>query len=248
MEYVVVGPGAMGFFNLYGRLKSQVDISILKEISGSSAGALAAVCLLLDVPIEKCITVDAQSVFKPSVKCFLNKYGFVPRKRIINFLIEFFGRDWTFQELYEHTGKILYIAVSSLETKKTVYHSVKTSPNISVLSTLATSVSIPIMFEPEKSNGFTFFDGSVYEMSPGGPFLNLCKEQVTQFEVESKYQSIDIKNGLMPFILKFIRNIISLRPKYDFHTRLVFIEDSEMFNFQMKKEDMLRMFIAGLGS
>ena len=246
MEYVVIGPGAMAFFSLYGAMCASIDKEKLKEISGSSAGALAALCFLLDVPIQKCLEVDNTEVFKPNVKCFLGKYGFVPRKRIIKVLVDFFGRDWTFKELYEETGKVLYIAVSCLDPKMTVYHSVKTSPNDSVLGTLATSMSIPIMFEPERRGSNIYFDGSVYEDTPGAPFIGHPHDSVCQFSMKYTENDHSTKKGLMQYIVTLLNNFMSLRSVYHYPTRIVYVSKEDTFNFNASYDSKLQMFIKGM--
>lgn len=243
--YVVVGPGAMGFFSLYGMLQTHLTLDQVTEISGSSAGALAALCFLLQVPISKCLSMKTADVFKPNIKSFLTTYGFVPRKRILKILIEFFERNWTFRELFEYTGKPLHIAVSSVNPKRTLYYSVKNAPDDSVIETLATSMSIPIMFSPERKNGSILFDGSVYERTPGGPFSHLPKDHVLQFIVEYPDESVNTKNGLFQFIATFLQSIISLRYEYDYPTKKVKTRASDMFNFSASHDTMLKMYIQG---
>lgn len=244
--YVVVGPGAMGFFSLYGMLQTNLTLDQVTEISGSSAGALAALCFLLQVPIAKCLSIKTADVFKPNIKSFLTTYGFVPRKRIIKVLIDFFERNWTFRELFEHTGKPLHIAVSSVNPKRTLYYSVKNTPDESVIEALATSMSIPIMFAPDRKNGSIFFDGSVYERTPGGPFSHLPKDQVVQFVAGySAEDTVSTKRGLFQFIAMFLQSIISLRHEYDFPTKKIIVDSKEMFNFSASHDTMLKMYIQG---
>ena len=235
----------MAFFALYGLVQSNVKREELKEISGSSAGALTALCYLLDIQIDKCLAVNNSEIFKPNVKCFLGKYGFVPRKRIIKSLFNFFGRDWTFKELYEETGKVLYIAVSCLQPKRTVYHSVKTSPDDSVLSVLATSMSIPIMFEPERRGSALYFDGSVYELTPGAPFLGCPRDQVLQFIMDYHEEPV-LKKGLMQYVTTLMNNLISLRTSYDYPTKTIYVTKEDAFNFSATNDTKLKMFMRGL--
>ena len=61
----------MGFFAELGALHATLKLEDVIEIAGSSAGALAAICFILNVSLEKCLKVDTRSVFKPSIKSFL---------------------------------------------------------------------------------------------------------------------------------------------------------------------------------
>lgn len=247
-RYVVVGPGAMGFYCLLGALHSQVDFETLEEISGSSAGALATLCFLLQVPLVKCLEVDVQSIIRPSIRTFLKEYGFISRKKVLSFLIEFFGRDYTFQELYEHTGKIFHIAVCSLTYNKVIYVSVKNSPSSSVLETLLTSISIPLLFVPQVVGGQdVLVDGSVYEFLPGGPFIG-SEDSVLEISLDSASEVQITKNkGVLFYFLKVLRSLMGLRRTYYFpNKKLVKFGPDECFNFAMTQDRKLEVYKIGL--
>ena len=82
MEYLVIGPGAMGFFALIGHLKTiESKLSSVKEIAGSSAGSIIAFLLALDMSITSIIDIslkiDISELVKVDLKCFLDKFGLV---------------------------------------------------------------------------------------------------------------------------------------------------------------------------
>ena len=63
MEYLVLGPASMGIFTMLGALINiEDDLKNIKEISGSSAGAILGVCLALEIPLydilDKFLKVD----------------------------------------------------------------------------------------------------------------------------------------------------------------------------------------------
>ena len=51
MEYLVIGPGAMGGFSMLGYLKTiEKSLDNIKEYSGASAGSIIVVFLALGLP------------------------------------------------------------------------------------------------------------------------------------------------------------------------------------------------------
>ena len=82
MKYLVIGPGAMGFYAMLGHLKTIEDrLSDVQEISGASAGSILAVMLALGKSIDEVIDISLKlnisDLVKVNLKCFLYRYGFV---------------------------------------------------------------------------------------------------------------------------------------------------------------------------
>jgi predicted acylesterase/phospholipase RssA len=238
----------MGFFAELGAMHASLNLEDIDEIAGSSAGALAAMCFILEVSLEKCMTVDTTRAFKPSIRSFLTNYGFVPRARVYKIFKDFFGRDWTFKELYEQTGKVFHVAVSSMP-RKTTYVSVLNSPDESVLQTLTTSISIPFMFAPLKKGDHLFFDGSVYEASPGGPFVGYPAETVLQYQV-IPFDSETLKSptNIFKFLIILMKNLISMRVEYPYKTRNIHVSMEDIYNFTMQDDSKLRLYSIGYSS
>lgn len=235
----------MGFYGLLGALHSQVDLKTLEEISGSSAGALASMCFLLEVPLMKCMEVDVKSVIKPSIKTFLKEYGFISRRKVLAFLIEFFDRDYTFHELYEKTGKVFHIAVCSLTYSRVTYLSVKNAPDVSVLETLMTSMSVPFLFVPQMKGSDMLVDGSVYEFIPGGPFIGY-EDEVLEISLDDVMSVDGPPKSVMSFFFRVLRSLIKLRRTYIFpHRKLVRFGPDECFNFSMTQERKMEVYKIG---
>ena len=69
MEYIILGPAAMGIFTVLGCLKREEEnLKNIKEISGSSAGAILALFLALEIPLydvlERLLSVDIEKLTK----------------------------------------------------------------------------------------------------------------------------------------------------------------------------------------
>jgi len=82
MEYLVIGPGAMGGFSMLGYLKTiEKSLYNIKEYSGASAGAILVVFLALGFTIDeilyKLAELQGKNLVKLNLKCFMNKYGLI---------------------------------------------------------------------------------------------------------------------------------------------------------------------------
>ena len=104
MKYLVIGPGAMGFYAMLGHLKTIEDrLSDVQEISGASAGSILAVMLALgkfiDEVIDISLKLNISDLVKVDLKCFLYRYGFVIVEYMRNTFVKICGYDLTFSEL-----------------------------------------------------------------------------------------------------------------------------------------------------
>ena len=76
MEYLVIGPGAMGGFSMLGYLKTiEPSLVNIKEYSGASAGAILILFLALgfdiDQIVQKLADLEGNKLVKLNLKCFV---------------------------------------------------------------------------------------------------------------------------------------------------------------------------------
>ena len=103
MEYLVIGPGAMGGFSMLGYLKTiEKSLDNIKEYSGASAGAILVVFLALGFTVDeilyKLAELQGKNLIKLNLKCFMNKYGLIDLEPIRHKFIDIFESDPTFQK------------------------------------------------------------------------------------------------------------------------------------------------------
>lgn len=82
MEYLVIGPSSMGLFGFVGSLKRHEEkLKNIKEISGSSAGAVLGACLALEIPLDdvldKFMNLDIADLAKYKLRTFFRNFGLV---------------------------------------------------------------------------------------------------------------------------------------------------------------------------
>ena len=124
MEYLIIGPGAMGIFSMLGYLKTiENKLDNIKEYSGASAGAIICLMLALGFSIDdilyKLALLDGNKLVKLNLKCFMNRYGLVDLKPIRETFVEVLESDPSFSDI----EKKIYISAFCVNTSKTVYFS-----------------------------------------------------------------------------------------------------------------------------
>jgi len=74
--------------------------------------------------------------------------------------------DLTFMELGKTYGKNLIICGANVTQRRSEFFSIDTSPDMSIVTALRISCSIPIIFTPVKYKGDLYVDGGVYSSLP----------------------------------------------------------------------------------
>lgn len=250
MEYLVLGPGAMGMFALIGCLtKYEKELENIKEISGSSAGALIAVALALNISLseilDRLLSVDFENLSKFKLKCLVKNYGLVDMKPVRETLIEFYGCDPVFSDLQ----KKVYISSYCLNRCRTEYFSVDTHPDMKVIDAVCMSTAIPLIAPPVQYNDMFYMDGCTRELIPVTPFVDKKSEKIFCINLKAKEIYIEKITNLKQFIHAITTTALKLP---DTNTRKLGIvkeidtENLDIYKFSMSHEDKLRLFILGM--
>ena len=89
--------------------------------------------------------------------------------------------DITFKELYDLTGKNLNVAGTCLNTMSVEYFNKDTYPEMSVLTAIKLSCSIPFFFKPVVFNDKYYVDGSLTDNYP----VNFYEQKTLGFVLTS---------------------------------------------------------------
>ena len=252
MKYLAIGPGVLGYFALLGVLKKLSDskqLDSLEEISGSSAGAIAAFMYIasrgnFERILDISLNIPIHKLVKPDLKSLLKNYGLIPYQRIRDVFAGALKKlipkktDITFKELYHHFPIKLHIPAFCVDTSQTVYFSVDTHPDMSVLDVLYMTIAIPFIFESFEYKEWRYIDGAFMEATPCAPFLN--KEDV--LGIHLVYKSVKEAN----YISKILQAILRNRYKYTNVKHLnIDIGDSPVYNFNLSIDDKIKMYTLG---
>lgn len=249
MEYLVLGPGGMGVFTILGSLmKYEDELKHIKEISGSSAGAILAVALALQIPLreilDSMLNIDIANLTKFKIKNFVHTFGFVNMKPLREAMLGVCKCDPTFSELKTK----VYISSYCVNRSRTEYFSVDTHPNMKVLDAVCMSITVPILFSAARYDGMLYIDGCTKECYPIQPFVNKKPEKIMCIRLTSCDTFLnDITN-----IKDYIKAIIAIATRVvDTNTIHMgkdielYIENKDMFNFTMTHDDKLKMLLKG---
>ena len=258
VKYLAIGPGAMGYFTFLGtltKLKQAGRLDDLEEISGASAGALLAFVFALTKGdttkvLDFTLTVPIKQMMKPNIKSLLKDWGLISNSKlhkVFSDMVEKFTgkRTVTFKELYESWPVKIHVASYCVNTSKTVYFSVDSTPHMNVVDAICATIAIPFIISSAKLNdGWHYIDGATAEAIPCGPFLSRPREDVLvlAFEWGLMPEIKDMKSYAMVLIMTQMRS----RATYDFPILNVNSGDLDIFDFSLGQEQKLKLFMRGL--
>jgi len=250
MEYLVIGPGAMGGFSMLGYLKTiEESLDNIKEYSGASAGAIISVFLALGFSIDnilyKLAELEGNKLVKLNLKCFMNKYGLVDLKPIRDKFVNIFESDPTFLDI----EKKIYISAFCVNTSKTVYFSKDTHPNMKVIDALCMSIAVPFIFSSYRYEGMVYVDGGTLETLPSTPFLDKKTNKVLCIRMKMEPEFIPDITSPKQFAEALIASTLNNRRQNVLkNCKVVDIDigQVDVFNFNMTYEEKLKLYLKGM--
>ena len=250
MEYLVIGPGAMGGFSMLGYLKTiEESLDNIKEYSGASAGAIISVFLALGFNIDdilyKLAELEGNKLVKLNLKCFMNKYGLVDLKPIRDKFVNIFESDPTFLDI----EKKIYISAFCVNTSKTVYFSKDTHPDMKVIDALCMSIAIPFIFSSYRYEGMVYVDGGTLETLPSTPFLDKKTNKVLCIRMKMETEFIQDITSPKQFAEALIASTLNNRQQNVLkNCKVVDIDigQVDVFNFNMTYEEKMKLYLKGM--
>jgi NTE family protein len=248
MKYLVLGPASMGIYSLIGALKArESSLADVREISGSSAGAILALFLAVGMSVDEILdaslSLDIPTFVKIRLGSFFNKFGFVDMGPIRKKLVEICGGDPTFNELETR----IYISAFCLNTTETVYFSKDTHPDMKVIDAVCMSMAVPFIFACGKYEDRMYVDGGTKEEFPLTPFLDKKPHEVMCVRIKMNKIYRETIDNPKQFVDVIVRSALSNRETFDYPMDIVEVNvgDTDVFNFSMDYEEKIRLFNMG---
>jgi|TARA_R110000782_G_scaffold39232_1_gene91379 predicted acylesterase/phospholipase RssA len=248
MKYLILGPASMGLFSLIGALKvRETQLADVKEISGSSAGAILALFLAMgmsvDEILEESLSLDIPNFVKIRIGSFFNKFGFVDMGPIRKKLVDICGSDPSFIEL----DMKIYISAYCMNTTETVYFSRDTHPNMKVIDAVCMSMAVPFIFACGNYEGKTYVDGGMKEEFPLTPFLDKKPHEVTCIRIKMDKIYRESIDNPKQFVDILVRSALSNRESFNTPIEVVEVNVgcTDIFDFNMEYEEKLRLYTIG---
>lgn len=238
----------MGIFTMLGALINiEDDLKNIKEISGSSAGAILGVCLALEIPLydvlDKFLKVDLKKHTKYNLKSFMKNYGLIDLDPIREVLKDVFGCDPTFSEL----KRKLHISTYCLNRGRTEYFSSDSHPSMKVIDAVCMSISIPILASSVKLNDMIYMDGGIKERVPITPFEGEAPHKILCLKLKSQDIFFEKIATFSKFVETFMSSLLNIRADINLDKigKVVEVdtEDYDLFSFKMSFDDKLRLFL-----
>lgn len=254
MKNLIIGPGAMGFFLYLGvisKLKREGHLDDLEAISGASAGGLLGFlfCVTKGDPtkiLDFSLNVPVKQIMKPNIKVLLKEYGLIPyskiRKVLAGACTTFMGKDdVTFKELYEWHPVKLHVSAYCVDFMKTVYFSVDSVPEMSVLDAISATIAIPFLFSSVKlKDGWNYIDGGAAEVIPGAPFLGQ-----NAFAMKLAWSKLEQVKDLKTYAISILYSTMKLRHSYDYPLLDIDVQGDDVYDFSASNDRKLKMFLKG---
>lgn len=248
---IVIAGGAMKVISTIGCVKYLEEhnaMSPIKNFIGTSAGAIMCFFLVLGYKSHEIEAFLLTNLYDENISKFdatqifniLTEYGLSDGQNIVELFERILYKkmrvkDITFLELTKSVGKNLVICASNLTDEREEFFSVDTHPNVSVITALRASCSIPFLFHPVHLNDKTYLDGALYNNFPIDYFQdNKLKDIIGLNVVQTNYQNI---SDIISFSLFMVFSVINKmqKTKYDNTDRNIVtidIEDNHWFSLE----------------
>ncbi len=263
MKHLVIGPGAMAFFAFLGALSALQDadeLHNLEDVSGASAGGLAAFFYVagkgdMKRIIDYTLRIPIKEAMRYNIRLFFKNFGLVTSQKIkaviTDIILVFLEVDephLTFRRLRQlrPNGPRLYVSAYCVNLGRTEYFSDLTTPDMEVVNALCMTIAVPFLFSSIDWNGHRYIDGGTAEESPCGIFLSKDPRDVCIIRHSPFDLATHDTTSFKTYMMSMLAMTLHLRHKYP-HIRSIDIDTSvfQMFDFSMKLETKIKMFSAG---
>lgn len=169
------GLKGIAYLGVYKYLLEMDLLGDLENISGTSAGAIMSLFVVLKYSIEEIYILieklNYRLVESVDIKNLFHKYSIDDGKRIEYILQKIlsskgFNSEITFYELYKKTDTGLHICATRLDNCNTVIFNHLTTPSQAVFSACKYSMNIPFIWSSDKIDGTYYADGCLSENLP----------------------------------------------------------------------------------
>ena len=205
--------GGIKGFSFIGVIKKlieykKIDLDKINMYVGTSAGSMISFFLILGFTIEEISDFVISFNFSKlngEIDCInlLENFGINNGERMKLVFIKILElklnvKDITFIELFNKTQKKLLIVGTNLSKGQEELFSIDTTPNMSVITAIRISSSVPIIFTPVLYNNSLYVDGALVNNFP----INYCpKDKTFGIYIKSCNENFEV-DSIQSFIVK----------------------------------------------
>lgn len=220
------GVAGIAYAGAIRALREHDDLSELKNIAGTSVGAIMALMVALeytDTENESVLsTFDSKTLlgsnyYLPNMWRLVNQYGYYSTDRLSAFIASILTRKFmpnniTFAELESMTETTLSVFALDATTKESKTFSGATTPNLSVVEAITASCSIPLFFTPKQIGDSLYVDGATVENYPIRIFDNTSVEDTLGLRIKVPHnmvsKALSSKKVKVDSLPKLIKQVI----------------------------------------
>ena len=204
MEHIVIssaGPNGLIQIGMIQHLMetSYFSLDTIQSIRGTSAGAILSVLICLKIPIQVIVDYITQrplhKLFTVDVLQLMKTNGIMESSCFRELLAPLFhyqnvSLDITMKELFELTSIELHLFTTALTRVEAVDINHETFPDLSVLTAIAMSSAVPILFPPIHYKDEYYVDGGLLTHCPLPPnekTIVLCINHTSLLKLDSPF-------------------------------------------------------------
>lgn len=259
---LVLSGGAIKGFSFIGALQFLEDHNLLapiRNVISTSAGTIAAFMVCLGMNVRECreslhAIIQAYNKKEIDIDNLINIYdslGIDNGSFIWDQLSKMLYskrkvHDITFRELAQSRGKNLVICASNITNPCTEYFSVDTTPDLSILTAIRASISIPIIMSPIVINDQYYVDGGVFNNFPieyfdkeSKPFrdtVGIVIRNVQSAEAKNKHKRLNLVTYIGTLVDAMCARLNHKTPKEsNNHIVEVVYVDEDPYDFDLKQ-------------
>lgn len=277
IKRIVLSGGSIKSISFIGALKSLEENKILKNVNmylGSSGGSIIAFLMCIGFTVDeafiKCkelCQIYNQHVFDTeAIFYFVSTFGIDDgdvftnwMKEVIN--LKFKMDDVSFIDFCKITGKNLVVFASNISKNKLDVFSVDDSPNISVVTAIRASISIPFILTPVIINDDMYVDSGLLNNFPIDYIETSIAEDTLGIYINCPPEKINSKPNIVNYIHMILSTIISnitiRRDKMRFKLLCIHFEEKpdqflnfnfETFRFNVSDKEIEEYYLTGYKS
>jgi len=187
-----------------------IDLNNIKNFVGTSVGSMILYLIILGYSIKEINNIIIKLDFnklqtETNIECILKDFGINNGTKII-YMLNFFLKkklnidDITFNELYiKYKKKFIVIGTNLSKGDETIFN-YKNTPDMSIITAVRISSSIPIIFTPVLYNNEYYVDGALTNMFP----INHCNQETT-IGINLPYYGSYTNNNILDVLLNSLK-------------------------------------------
>jgi predicted acylesterase/phospholipase RssA len=257
-DTICLSGGGIKGFSFIGAIEElvkckHINIINIKNWVGTSAGALICYLFSLNYSIEEIREFILNFDFKkliPTIEIenIVINHGIDMGDKITLILVHFLKEKYnisniTFKQLYNLTNNKLIVIGTNFTKSKEAEFSYNMTPDMSVITAIRISISIPIIFTPVLYNDDYHIDGGLCNNFP----LSYCNINTTLgiYIKQTNHNNLESILSIPMGCMAIVSDVISTKDcnKYDIIEILNFA--SEMINFDINMEDKQKIINLG---